>query len=68
MCHNFFFCCSTSRFNTACESVNEALFINNIGKMLLKHGSDYSDVSLFVGDKIFPVHKLVLQSNYSFFY
>ena len=56
-------CCSISRFNAANEPATEASLINNIGKMLLKHGSDYSDASLVVGDKIFPVHKLVLQSK-----
>ena len=57
-------CCSISRFNAAKEFVKEATpFTNYIGKVLLKHGSKYSDTSLIVGDKIFPVHKLVLQSK-----
>ena len=58
-----YLCCCIRRFNTAREPASEASFSSNIGKMLLKHGSDYSDASLVVGDKIFSVHKLVLKSK-----
>ena len=55
--------CSISRFHDAKVLVNESSFSNSIGEMLLSRGGNYSDVSLLVGDKIFAVHRLVLESK-----